>query len=149
MKKSLVGILLGMCILAQPINSEAHERQCPSTINLTYEEAQELMQIAWCEAGNQGVDGQLYVMSVIMNRVESEDFPDSIHEVIHQKGQFAIAGMDKAQITPETHYALAMLEMGCVAPEIVAFERKESNFLDDYFSKAFDYRDHTFYTCKH
>ena len=151
MKKGMLGILLGLCVLTWPVQTEAHERQCPKTINLSYEDAQELMQIAWCEAGNQGVDGQLYVMSVIWNRANSDSdaWPDSIHGVIHQRGQFATSGMEKAQITPETHYALALLEMGNVIPEIVAFERKESDFLDAYFSEAFDYKDHTFYTLKH
>ena len=34
--------------------------------------------IAMAEAGNQGPDGMWLVMSVVMNRVESEDFPDTI-----------------------------------------------------------------------
>lgn len=151
MRKALLGILLGVTVICQPVQCEAHERQSPKPIELSYEDAQELMQIAWCEAGNQGVDGQLYVMSCIWNRANSESdaWPDTIHGVIHQKGQFATSGMSKAQITPETHYALALLEMGNVIPEIVAFERKESDFLDAYFTEAFDYRDHTFYTTKH
>ena len=152
MKKSLMrGILIGAAVLSCPIQVEAHERQCPKSIEIDYEDAQELMQIAWCEAGNQGIEGQRYVISVILNRVndESDTWPDTIHEVIHQEGQFATAGMTKAKITPETHYALAEIEMGNVVPEIVAFERKESSSLCVYFDAAFDYRDHTFYTVKH
>lgn len=150
MKKSLMrGILIGAAVLSCPIQVEAHERQCPKSIEISYEDAQELMQIAWCEAGNQGIDGQKYVMSVVLNRVESEEFPNTIHEVIYQEGQFATGGMSNAKITPETHYALAEIEMGNVVPEIVAFERKESSSLCVYFDAAFDYRDHTFYTIKH
>lgn len=150
MKKSLMrGILIGAAVLSCPIQVEAHERQCPKSIEISYEDAQELMQIAWCEAGNQGIDGQRYVMSVVLNRAESEEFPNTIHEVIHQEGQFATGGMSNAKITPETHYALAEIEMGNVVPEIVAFERKESSSLCVYFDAAFDYRDHTFYTIKH
>ena len=146
MRKAILGILLAGTILFQPIQSEAHERQCPTPIEVTYEEAQELLKIAFCEAGNQGVDGQLYVMSVIINRVESEEWPDTIHEVIYQTGQFATKGMSKAEPTWETHYALALLECGNVTPEIIAFEKKDSSFLDRYFSEAFTYRDHSFYT---
>ncbi len=148
MKKKLMGILLGLCVLTCPVQSEAHERQCPPPIEITYEEAQELLKIAWCEAGNQGVDGQLFVMSVIWNRVNDPDFPDNIHDVIYESGQFATAGMDKAEPTWETHYALALLEMGNCTPEIIAFERTSNNALDVYFTEAFSYRDHCFYTEK-
>lgn len=150
MKKSLMrGILIGAAVLSCPIQVEAHERQCPKSIEISYEDAQELMQIAWCEAGNQGIDGQRYVMSVVLNRVKSEEFPNTIHEVIHQEGQFSTGRMSKAEITPDTHYALAEIEMGNVVPEIIAFERKENSSLCVYFDEAFDYRDHTFYTIKH
>ena len=54
MKKIIMGVLLGVTILSQPISARAQDRQCPNPIEVTYEEAQELMQIAWCEAGNQG-----------------------------------------------------------------------------------------------
>ena len=148
MRKAVLGILLAGTIMSLPVHSEAHERQCPKTIEVTQKEAQELMQIAWCEAGNQGSEGQLYVMSVIINRVNSPDFPDSIHDVIYQDHQFATAGMSKAKITPETHYALAELEMGNLIPEIIGFERSDNNALEVYFSEAFDFRDHTFYTAK-
>ena len=149
MKKAILGILLGVAVLCQPIQSEAYERQCPAPIEVTYEEAQELMQIASAEALNQGTDGMLYVMSVIMNRVSSSEYPNSIRAVIHQPYQFYTKGMKSAEITPEVHEALAMLESGNLIPEIIAFETKSSNALDVYFCKAFDYKDHTFYTAMH
>lgn len=148
MKKAILGILLGLTVLCHPVISEAHERNCPTTIELTQEEADELMRIAWCEAGNQGPDGQLYVMSVILNRVSSPNWPGDIHSVIYEPFQFATSGMKTAQPSAETHQALAALEMGNVIPEIIAFEKKSSNVLDKYFTEAFDYRDHKFYTVK-
>ena len=149
MKKIIMGVLLGVTILSHPIIVRAQDRQCPNPIEVTYEEAQELMQIAWCEAGNQGIDGQRYVMSVVINRVKSPDFPNTIHDVIYQPHQFATKGMKSADITAETHMALAELEMGNLVPEIVAFERAENSSLDVYFSEAFTFKDHVFYTCKH
>lgn len=146
MKRIILGALLGMTVLCQPISSEAHDRQSPKTIEVTQKEADELLRIAWCEAGNQGPDGQLYVMSVIINRVNSPEFPNNIHDVIYQPYQFATGGMTNAKPTDETHLALAYLEMGNLIPEIVAFETTENNALDRYFSKAFEYRDHSFYT---
>ncbi len=42
------------------------------------------------EAGNQGLIGKKYVCDVILNRVDDEDFPDSITDVILQKNQFSV-----------------------------------------------------------
>lgn len=147
--KKVIAMGVFLCLtLCQPIQVRAYERQCPSPIEITQEEAQELMAIAFCEAGNQGIDGQRLIMSVILNRVEDPAFPDNIHDVIHEPHQFATAGMAKAKVTADTHMALAELEMGNLTPDIVAFERKESSSLDVYFSWAFTYRDHAFYTQK-
>lgn len=149
MKRVVAGILAVLCILTQPITAHAHERQCPTVIEVTQAEAMELMQIASAEALNQGEDGMLLVMSVVMNRVESPDYPNTIHEVIHQPHQFYTAGMKSAELTPDCHMALARLEMGCLYPEIVAFERSENNSLDVYYDEAFTFLDHSFYTVKH
>lgn len=44
--------------------------------------------IIFCEAGNQSYAGQLAVGCVIMNRVNSSAFPNTILSVIKQPGQF-------------------------------------------------------------
>lgn len=48
-----------------------------------------LSTIIYCEAGNQPYEGQLAVGSVVMNRVASRSFPNSISGVIYQSGQFS------------------------------------------------------------
>lgn len=50
-----------------------------------------LAAIIFCEAGNQPYDGQVAVGAVIMNRVRSGVYPNSISEVIYQSGQFGPA----------------------------------------------------------
>ena len=53
---------------------------------------QELMaSIIYCEAGNKPYQGQVAVGAVIMNRVKSGSYPDSIEAVIYQSGQFGPA----------------------------------------------------------
>ena len=47
--------------------------------------------IIFCEAGNQPYEGQVAVGAVIMNRVRSGVYPNSIAEVIYQSGQFGPA----------------------------------------------------------
>lgn len=47
--------------------------------------------IIFCEAGNQPYSGKVAVGAVIMNRVESGRFPNTIQGVIYQRGQFTPA----------------------------------------------------------
>lgn len=50
-----------------------------------------LAALIFCEAGNQPYEGQVAVGAVVMNRVRSGAYPDSIAEVIYQSGQFTPA----------------------------------------------------------
>ena len=50
-----------------------------------------LASIIFCEAGNQPYEGQVAVGAVIMNRVKSAVYPNSISEVVYQSGQFGPA----------------------------------------------------------
>ena len=50
-----------------------------------------LASIIYCKAGNQPYEGQVAVGAVIMNRVKSGSYPNSIEEVIYQSGQFGPA----------------------------------------------------------
>ena len=53
---------------------------------------QELMaSIIYCEAGNQPYEGQVAVGAVVLNRVKSSVYPNSVSEVIYQSGQFSPA----------------------------------------------------------
>ena len=42
--------------------------------------------IVWAEAGNQDTYGKELVADVVLNRVDDQRFPDTIREVIFQKG---------------------------------------------------------------
>ena len=48
-----------------------------------------LSEITYAEAGNQTEEQQVATAATILNRVESNIFPNTIKEVIMQKGQFA------------------------------------------------------------
>ena len=50
-----------------------------------------LAALIYCEAGGESYEGQLAVGSVVMNRVYSSSFPDTISGVIYQSGQFSPA----------------------------------------------------------
>lgn len=47
-----------------------------------------LAALIYCESGNQGYEGQLAVGAVVMNRVRSGAYPNSITGVIYASGQF-------------------------------------------------------------
>ena len=48
-----------------------------------------LANLIYCEAGGEPYEGQLAVGSVVINRVLSSRYPDSVLGVIHQSGQFS------------------------------------------------------------
>ncbi len=47
-----------------------------------------LASIIFCEAGNQPYEGQVAVGAVVMNRIRSSAYPDTMEDVIYQAGQF-------------------------------------------------------------
>lgn len=51
--------------------------------------------IIYCEAGAEPYETQLAVGAVIMNRLESSGYPNTLYDVIYQKGQFSPASSGK------------------------------------------------------
>ena len=47
-----------------------------------------LAALIYCEAGNQPYDGKVAVGAVVMNRIASRRFPNTLEGVIYQRGQF-------------------------------------------------------------
>ncbi len=58
---------------------------------VTFEEGDRMLlaNIIYCEAGNQPYEGQVAVGAVVMNRVLSAVFPNTVSGVIYQKNQFS------------------------------------------------------------
>lgn len=52
---------------------------------LTSEELETLMRIVEAEAGGEDAEGKLLVANVVLNRVESEEFPNTVTEVVFQR----------------------------------------------------------------
>ena len=55
------------------------------------EEVKLLAALIFCEAGNQPYDGKVAVGAVVMNRISSKRFPNTLKGVIYQRGQFTPA----------------------------------------------------------
>ena len=76
-----------------------------------------LAAMVWCESGNQPYECKLAVASVIMNRVRSSKFPNSVKEVVFAQGQFPPAtggSLEKCLVngkTTEECYQAALAAM--------------------------------------
>ena len=75
---------------AQQQAQEAQASQQAVTAATSGEQAL-LAALIFCEAGGEPYEGQVAVGAVVMNRVRSGIFPNSITEVIYQSGQFGPA----------------------------------------------------------
>ncbi len=58
-------------------------------MDLDADDSQMLMKIAMAEAEGESVEGKALVILVVLNRVWSDDFPETIKEVIFQPKQFS------------------------------------------------------------
>ena len=104
-------------------------------MTMTEAERDELAAIIYLEARGEPAEGQQAVAEVILNRVIHQDFPDSVHEVLHQgEGtavpQFStIALLETAEPTQEQYDAIAAALYGqsILPDEVVFFSRAGEN----------------------
>ena len=76
--------------LGVALNYRFGERQGVFTgQSVSAEEIDLLARLITAEAGGEPYEGQVAVGAVVINRVKSPKFPNSIREVIYQKGQFS------------------------------------------------------------
>ena len=122
---------------------------------LTEEEKIMLQKIALAEAEGEGPAGMVYVMLTVINRKESDDFPDSIEEVIFQhKGenyQFSTVkegGRYYSAEPNESSKEALMLIDEFVNQGMLYFENprgKESTWHSRNLTYLFEYKNHVFY----
>lgn len=94
---------------------------CVLVYNLTEEEKELIYRITYLESGNQPIEGQRAVMEVILNRVLSERWPDTVTEVLSSPHQFST--WKKRDLVTDTQIQemeeilkLVYLEEECVLP---------------------------------
>lgn len=80
-----------------------------------WDELELLAQVVEAEAGNQDMTGKRLVVDVVLNRVDSPLFPNTITEVLEQKGQFSTmhngAVEDAGWHMQEDDYKAVMMEV--------------------------------------
>lgn len=99
----------------EEITSEADDENI--ALEEYYDSLELLAQVVYCEArgeernGDNAVEGMRRVASVILNRVKSDKFPDTIEEVVSQSGQFACYPYCLTVEPNEYCYEAVMLEI--------------------------------------
>lgn len=118
------------------------------------EESYMLAKIAMAEAESEGVEGKALVMLVVLNRVWSDEFPDSIPEVIFEEGQFSPVGngrYDRVEPDQECYEALELIqvEKWDESQGALYFESDgKSNWHRNNLQFLFQYGNHYFYRDK-
>lgn len=114
-KEWITGIIIGIIIsfflavkvIAAPV-SEADMELLTKTVQ--------------AEAGNQSLIGKRLVARVILNRVDSEVFPDTIEEVLSQEGQFTTYRyLNKVNPTWQDQLAVKMEIESSLNDEVIYF----------------------------
>jgi N-acetylmuramoyl-L-alanine amidase len=123
-----------------------HELTEEDIKEIEYYDSLELLAICVeAEAGNQDLMGKRLVADVILNRVDSDDFPNTITEVIEQPYQFtsyADGNMDKVwEPSEETFKAVRMELEHRYNSDITFFTEGQYN---PYCIPAFKYGSHYF-----
>lgn len=123
MKKFLMAAMTVFFIAINSISVKASEMQIvkipplenPEIIaeEIHEDELQMLAILVMAEAGNQDFKGKRLVVDVVLNRVDDSRWPDTISEVINQKGQFSPmtdGGFERAAqtVTQECFDAVSM-----------------------------------------
>lgn len=104
-----------------------------SNISISDTEMEELKQIVAAEAQTQSMAGREAVVEVIFNRVLSPEYPNTVHGVLSQKGQFATWKMRNASwVVPDAATAAiehVMSEGRTVLPDTsyVYFDTRGTN----------------------
>ena len=81
------------------------ERRAARRISYTDEDYQVLLRIVQAEAGICDKKGKILVANVIINRVLSDEFPDSVKAVVYEPSQFqpvSNGAINSARVTAET-----------------------------------------------
>lgn len=101
-----------------------------SGITMNADELDELAEIIYHEARGESLEGQQAVAEVVFNRVIADNFPDTVHGVIHQKKQFSTARLlgtaDPLQEQYDAIYA-ALYGPTILPIDVVFFSRKGEN----------------------
>lgn len=110
-----------------------------------------LAKIAMAEAEGEDVEGKALVILVVLNRVWTDEFPGTIHDVIYQKHQFspiANGRFDRVEPDDECYEALEMVMSGWDESDGALYfesEKSADNWHSRHLEYLFTHGGHRFY----
>lgn len=114
-----------------------------------------LLRIVQAEAGNCDIEGRVMVANVILNRVESGSFPNTITKVVYQKHQFSPVSngsIKRCKVTSETVEAVGRALAGedltggaLYFMNRRASSKKNTNWFDRHLEFLFKHGNHEFF----
>lgn len=127
--------------------------------DLSEEDYKVLLRIVEAEAGGEDIEGRMLVASVVLNRVESDVFPDTVKDVVFQKengtAQFSPAysgRYDRVTVSEATIEAVERVlegdDISCGALYFVARKRADSDsmrWFDEKLTFLFAHGGHEFF----
>lgn len=126
---------------------------------LSAQDYETLVRIVEAEAGTEDETGKLLVANVVLNRVNSEDFPDTVTEVVYQRdggyAQFSPVGngsIGRVTVSEETIAAVERALMGeDVSQGALYFAARSAadpenmHWFDTHLTRLFAYGGHEFF----
>lgn len=101
---------LDLIYVGQTINTEtlAEAKATTPTVKATSEDRELMARLVRAEATGEPFAGKVAVAVVVLNRVDSKDFPNTVHDVIYQSGQFTpvVNGQINVPATDEDYKAV-------------------------------------------
>jgi len=87
-----------------------------SAVPVSQEDVELLARLVYLEARNQPEVGERAVIETVLNRVLDERFPNSIHDVIYQKGQFSTAKYISNTTPTQEQYNIVNMVLSEISP---------------------------------
>ena len=142
---------------SEPAPTEVEAEDYKENNELTIKEYNVLLRIVEAEAGGEDIIGKMLVANVIMNRVNSSRFPDTVTEVVYQKNhngraQFSptVDGrMESVKVTLETEIAVLRALCGEDSSNGALYfrsKRLNSAWHDRALERVLVHGNHIFYT---
>ena len=82
-------LVLALVIAAMPMQAMAYS---PWSQSYTQEELSLIARIVYAEAAGEPYEGKVAVAAIILNRVRSDQFPDTVAGVVYERWQFSCVG---------------------------------------------------------
>ena len=134
------------------LEPEVVEEENEDILKLEYNDYNVLLKIVEAEAGGEDLIGKIMVANVILNRVNSDAFPDNVTDVVYQKSQFSPISdgrINTVSISQETLEAVERALNGEDYSNGALYFRSvrcNSTWFDSRLTRIAEHGNHIFYT---